>query len=96
VRKNELVGVLRWEDPPPPVEVAAVPRRAWAMVAAELRDEPGRWGLIDDACTGPHVAQRIKAGVGWWSPAGSFDACTRSVEGRLHVYARYVGAVSDA
>lgn len=86
-----LTGVLRWEDPPPPAVGGNGPRRPWALVAAQLRERPGCWALIDDSTTFPAYTARITAGVGWWAPRGAFEACVRGVEGRLCMYARFVG-----
>jgi len=86
-------GVIRWEDPPPPMTggVPATQMRPWALVAAQLRSRPGEWALIDrdgNIALGP----RIVKGTSWWAPKGSFTAVTRIVDGEVRIYAKYVGA----
>lgn len=84
-------GIIRWEDPPPPRDHLALPRRPWELIACQLRNQPGRWALVDDSGN-MGVAARITAGAfRWWAPAGTFQAVRRYVEGRPVVYARYVG-----
>lgn len=86
-------GVIRWEDPPPTGgEQAAGRQRPWALVANQLRDNPHIWALIDDHGGNVTLATRIAQGTSWWKPAGAFEATTRIIGGRLHIYARYVGA----
>lgn len=82
-------GVIRWEDPPP-VPVGRPSPGPWALIAHQLRGRPGEWGLV--ALEGhTAIAARINNGVSWWAPAGSFQATVRTIDGRMHVWARYVG-----
>lgn len=90
-----MAGVLRWEDPPEPKPGGRRrDPRPWALVAAQLRDRPGNWALIEDACTNPNLTTRIKTGKGWWAPAGAFEARALAADGRFLVYARYIGEAS--
>ncbi len=85
-------GVIRWETPPPAGgDQTGTRQRPWALVAAQLRDRPGQWALIDDHGGNVTLATRIGNGTSWWKPAGAFEATTRMINGRLHVYARYIG-----
>jgi hypothetical protein len=84
-------GVISWEDPPPPGGDGTADHRPWAIVAAELRSRPGIWALIDNRSGNISLTTRINQGRSWWKPAGSFEAVSRFVDGRLHIYARYVG-----
>lgn len=92
-------GVIRWEDPPPPTAGRSQRvARPWAIVAAQLRSRPGVYGLIDENLVNPSLVGRIKQGESWWSPPGAFDAVTRIINGRVHVWACYLGdpdAMSD-
>lgn len=84
-----MQGVIEWGDPPPPNDN---PNgiRSWAVVAVELKANPGRWGLIETAGN-VSLAARINAGKAWWAPAGTYEAVSRLIGGQLHVWARYVG-----
>ncbi len=89
-------GVIRWERPPP-VEASHRRRgrgRPWALVSFQLQQNPGKWGLLDDDST-PGLASttsRINSGdFRWFRPAGAFVATQRTVDGRLYVYAVYIG-----
>jgi hypothetical protein len=86
-------GVIRWEEPPEPVDPRQT-RRPWALVAAQLRSRPGVSGLIDDQSNFT-IAVKIRNGQGWWAPKGAFEATTRLIDGRIHVYAWYVGNTTD-
>lgn len=88
--------LLRREDPPPSRQAHRRSRRSKLdRVAAELRKHPGEWWVIYD---GPYsgaagaMATRIARGqVGCFTPTGDFDATSRSRDGVVIVYARYVG-----
>lgn len=90
--------VIRWEEPPPlirgvrrPAAVTAAERAL--RIAAELRARPGQWGVIAEGANSRVLTTRIRNGVvAVWRPAGAYEAVCRSVDGRITVYARYVGA----
>jgi len=93
-----MAGVLRWEDPPRPHRLTHRPRQRpqyerWELVAAQLRARPGEWGVVSDLVgKGGGIAGQIKAGsITAFRPARTFEATTRTGEGRYTVYARYVG-----
>lgn len=82
-------GIIRWEDPP---DVEPARRsRPWALVAHQLRHRPGQWALIDDQ-SNTWIQPRIVSGRGhWWKPRGAYESVTRTLNGRIYTYARYVG-----
>jgi hypothetical protein len=88
---DELAGgVISWEDPPPGMVGGSSPNRPWAIVAAQLRTRPGVWALIDRD-SNIVLQSRIKRGVSWWGPPGSFEVTTRNIDGRILIWARYIG-----
>lgn len=93
--------VLRWEDPPPSKRAARFPRQRadrWSVLAAELRAEPGRWAVVNESGhqgAGSGMASTIGLGLTVeFTPAGTFEAVSRKVDGITTVYARYVGGVA--
>ncbi len=80
-----------WCDPPPPGSHTRGTRRAWAAIAYQLREQPNRWALICDQDGNLTLGHRITHGHAWWAPAGAYQTTTRMIEGRLHIWARYVG-----
>lgn len=91
----ETTGVLRWERPPAPgLTGGGGRRRPWPVVAADLRKNPGEWGVVlEDGGTnsGTTVARINNASTRWFKPAGAFYAVQRQVEGQVTVYAVYIG-----
>ncbi len=92
----EQIGVISWEDPPPILITPPTPvRRAWQLVAADLRRTPGKWGRVhNDAKTNAaSISHRINsAGFRWFRPAGAYVAVQRRMpNGMIRVYAVYVG-----
>lgn len=94
--------VLRWEAPPPAPRGGHRGRRRsadmWLPVAKELRDNPGEWGVILEACGGTttSAAASVNAGlVEPWCPPGTFEATSRKIGGVTLTYARYVGGDTD-
>ncbi len=99
-----MSGVLRWEDPPPhrnrgrtTANFTRDTAPKWPAVAAELREQPGRWGVIRErvgiGSAGPLV-RSVTGGLGTaWRPAGYYEAASRKRDDGegLDVYARYVG-----
>ncbi len=92
---EDLVGVLRWEVPPGPGYVPSGPRRRpWPIVARELRDNPGEWGVVleDGGSNAGSTVARINGGqTRWFGPAGAYFSVQRTINGRIFVYAVYVG-----
>ncbi len=92
---GSLVGVLRWEDPPPPTfRGTGKAARPWPLVAKDLRDHPGRWGVVlEDGGTNSGTAvARISNGLTqWFQPAGAFFALQRQRNHVIEVYAVYIG-----
>ncbi len=91
-----LTGVLRWERPPSTNNTGGTPyRRAWAVVAADLRNNPGEWGIVleNGGTNGGSVVARINNGqTQWFLPAGAFLAVQRTLPGNnVTVFAVYLG-----
>jgi hypothetical protein len=82
-------GVIRWEEPPP-VPLRGDAKRPWSLVAAQLRARPGDYALIAEGA-GAELAPRINTGVSWWAPPGAYKAVSRKIDGRLCVWAVYLG-----
>jgi hypothetical protein len=91
------VEILGWEDPPPPRggPERDRPRNEMAdAVAAQLRMRPGRWAKVYDGprSCGTGLASHIRSGaLSGFGPGGDFDACSRLIDDRRVVYARYLG-----
>ncbi|MFE7659656.1 hypothetical protein [Streptomyces celluloflavus] len=66
----------------------------WAMeVSTTLRQRPGQWAIVERGRQSSARASRIKGRLVLFRPAGSFEATTRTVDGEMRCYARYVGEV---
>lgn len=93
----EPAAVIRWEEPPPSRAGwgRGRPCSRYMALADQLRARAGEWALIREADTpnrAASLAGLIREGrVVCFGPRGDFDACTRSVDGRYRVYARYLG-----
>ncbi len=83
-----------WEDPP-----GAYSRgNKYRELLDQIRQQPGRWARLDGGGKSKTstVAANIKRGVTAGSaPAGSFEAVSRTVDGKSSVYVRYVGDFGD-
>ena len=74
-------------------------RVSHAIVAAQLREKPGQWALVDRRSTANLAASSAynirHAEVKWYEPAGSFESTSRvAVDGEsteYQVWARFVG-----
>lgn len=93
----EPLKILSWEDPPPspygrPAGSSSTDRR-YAEVAQQLREEPGRWAVVQEKTShGSGLAHAINYGaVTAFRPPGDFEATYRRREGVTRVYARYLG-----
>lgn len=83
---------LIWEEPPARTSWSV--RRDHVAIAAQLKSHPGQWAIIEagERNNINNVAMRIKGGVlPAYRPAGAFEAVTRTKDGEVCVYARYVG-----
>ncbi len=91
---RQLQGIIRWEAPPDPDHDSyrRRHRRSWAIVALELRRNPGKWAVIEEGTANVrNLANRITTGQGPWAPARSYQTATRSHDGTSTLYAVYVG-----
>lgn len=89
-----MSGVIRWEEPPPQNPgVRGETRMPWSLIAQQLRERPGEWGVVHEGDSPAlHMTHRIAQGKSpWFRPAGHFEATTRIRLGHAVVYARYVG-----
>ncbi len=92
---RQFRGVIRKERPPDTsMPETRRPSRPWAWIAADLRADPGEWYLIEDdgGYNSASVTNRINNGSSsWWRPEGSCFALQRTIDGKVHVYAVYLG-----
>ncbi|MEO3776340.1 hypothetical protein ABGB16_05700 [Micromonospora sp. B11E3] len=87
-------GVVRWEQPPPAARRGnnALMTEAARRAASELREQPGAWGVVVEGAGARVLVTRIRQGLDLaWQPAGAYEAVCRTVDGRITIYARYVG-----
>lgn len=94
--EQDAGGILRWEDPPPQRRPPS--RHNWALIAEKLRTNPKRWAVISEGSRAADAAltRQIKSAmIMAFRPAGHFDACSRSTDGKTVTYARYVGPSDD-
>ncbi len=86
-------GVIRWEFPPTakPVGRYGV-TLAHELIASQLRRRAGEWALVAENPGNSSLAGHIKsASIAAYRPAGAYEAVTRTVDGVVRIYARYVG-----
>lgn len=87
---------LVWEDPPP---AERRKRSQWGQVADQLRARPHTWARIRECrsnAAARSTATQIRRGRrDGMEPAGSFEAESRTVDGRHFVYARFVGEAAS-
>jgi hypothetical protein len=88
---------LTWGEPPP----VKRPGHDWALIARCLREQPGEWARVADyraMSVAKQMAYYVRTGQrAGMSPAGTFEATARAVDGVATVYARFIGeAVLDA
>jgi len=86
--------VIRWEEPPAP----RGGRRdtGWAQVAAQLRDHPREWALVEDGVATSSLSNHIsRAKISDFDPPGAYEAVARRENGSHRIYARYVGVKTD-
>lgn len=85
------MSVIRWEDPGPRTRA---PAGDYWKIAAELRANPGRWAVVREGTRMTVIGHGTSIQTGKieaFRPAGSFEATCRSRDGKVVVYARYVG-----
>lgn len=101
------MNTVIFEDPPTERPGRGPARIPHAIVAAQLRSNPGRWARIDtapDASASRSMASNIRGArnLKWYEPAGSFQATARAVDimgsggirrREYRVYAKFVGEV---
>ena len=86
---------MKWEEPGPS-RSPAHSRNKNQEIAAALRAHPKRWAMIEEGPSNRKSVLNtkswsIKIGRGSWKPAGAFEATLRLRNGRVKLYARYVG-----
>lgn len=92
---TDEAAILRWEDPPPRDLRGGsrypAPESKYAQILRELSARPGRWALIfvGSKSRATTIADAIRYG----ERALSFDAVTRTVDGKTRTYARHLGDV---
>lgn len=80
----------------PPIRQQKTERRSrHQQIAIKLRKRPGEWARINTYKTGASMsstAYHIRhANIAAYTPAGSFEAIGRTVDGKHSVWARYTG-----
>lgn len=93
-------------EEPPEGRTRGPSRVSHAIIAAQLREKPGVWAVIDkrsSARTAANTAHAIKTArnLKHYRPAGSYEAMARAVDVKkdgervteYRVYARFVGEV---
>jgi hypothetical protein len=88
---------LKFEDPP-----RRVSGRHWGrhrLLASEMKARPMEWALVGkygSSDSAASMARNIKLGkLEAYTPAGAFQATSRTVDGEPRVYVRFVGEKSD-
>jgi hypothetical protein len=86
-----------FEEPPGAYAHARVEH---TVVSRAARLRPGEWarvGAYPTPASASSIAYRINRGtLRAWSPAGAFEAVSRTVDGEHRVYARYLGEPGHA
>lgn len=93
--KTKAVEVV-WEEPPTLDRRPGKPRYADALET--LKAHPDRWGRIYQGKIGTaaSLASRIRKGEGAFGDMpGSFEACTRTINGKTRVYAKWIAPNSE-
>lgn len=91
--------IVRWEHPPPRQYRGghgdADTVHDWSAIVAVLRGRPRAWARVAtyrDARSAGSIADQLRKGLlKATMPARSIEAVARTVDGKYHVYARYVG-----
>lgn len=87
---------LVWEDPPESKSrKPGSQSHRYDLIAAVLRENPGRWARLGTGTSG--IVTHIRRGrAPAFRPAGAFEATTRGRKGtQATVYIRYVGEPTD-
>jgi len=93
---SDKLYVIRWQVPPESKRPPTAGRRTtmYDEAAAELRANPGMWGVIYEGRANRAsgmVAHILSGAIACFRPAGSFRATSRTRNGVRTVYARYLG-----
>lgn len=68
------------------------PRARYIAVAAELRTRPGAWAVIRESTTPSGLGAQVSLGrQAAFTPPGDYQGTTRYRNGKVTVYARYLG-----
>lgn len=89
-----------FKDLPAPTRRSSGPSFDHADAVQKLKAQPSEWAVVQernkrgDAAT---AAYQIRKGIlAAFRPAGSFEAKSRTEDGKFRVYARYIGEVSSS
>lgn len=91
-------GVLSWEEPPESERIPgpAAPEIDHEIAAWQLRQVPGRWGVLAVCDPALHrilddIARRIRQGnPRFYRPARSFESNVRYRNGKIKLYVRAI------
>lgn len=85
---------ITWTDPP--TNPRGGRRRVWETRLAPLRERPGQWARLDD-CQGKrayNVGQQLRKGGFAGIDPTEFEAISRTVDGTVYLFVRYIGPPS--
>lgn len=89
-RGARVASVKKQTPAPDPIAAAA---ERWREVADYLRAHPGEWHRVAKNDVRRSVGANIRRGqLRAFRPVGAFEAATRLEDGKVRVFARYVGA----
>ena len=83
--------MVKFQDPPPE---ATQPRKQsrHTAVAAQLKENPGKWALLEEVQTRSSATMIRRGNHKAYQPDGSFEAVAQArSDGAYDVYARYIG-----
>lgn len=91
---SEHFEPIVWVDEPPP---ATGRQREYAWFAQQLRDNPGKWGILPGKRRGGYSTSINEGKFAAFRPAGAFEAVTRRPleSNEPTTYVRYVGLNPD-
>jgi hypothetical protein len=87
---------MRWENPPESPRKRNSGGKVRAHDAAQLRHNPGHWGMLDEfpvenRSDATNLAWQIRHGrLVAFRPEGAFDAVSRTEGNLVKVYARFL------
>jgi hypothetical protein len=84
---------VKWSNP----DAVRASKSTYSEEADELRDNPGKWGVVKEfpkarVQSATALQQQIRTGViRAFRPVGHFESKTRTVDGTVMVFGRFIG-----